>query len=199
MPGNHSPAVLRNKGVRVAIRETVQGEGGSWSVLLEDDGEPVMTHAWIRFDGNALADLEEGYGDLQSFQIASGMNPHSTVRQTLSLVMGWDDDHPRDPTTGRLGSGRECPGCRRAGLAMREGTGEYSIAIGAALAMANGLDPTNVARLIEQGEKAERTREEARDQALEELLASAEDSTSTGLNGSTAGSPPAEVTTSSGA
>lgn len=201
MSGNHSPAVLRNKGIHVTIRETEKGEDGQWTVKRDAEGEPVTTGAWIRFDGNALADLEEAYGDLQSFQIASGMNPHSTVRRTLSLVLGWDDDHPRGPTGRPDGSGKACDGCRRAGLAMREGTGEYSIAIGAALAMANGLDPTQVVRLIEQGERAERTREEARDLALDELLASAAEdpSKSTGMNGSDAGSPPVVATTSSGA
>jgi len=203
---NHSAAVLRNKGVCVSINETAQPEeGGPWEVSRTDKGDPKTTKAWVRFDGNTLAELEFAFGDLKKYQEATGTNPFTTVRRTLSIVMGWDDLH--DPADA---SGRLCSGCRRAGLAMREGgVNEYSTAIGAALALANGLDPTHVIKLMEQGEKAQREAETARDAALDEMLAeaAAEEETakaaaaaeSTSRAGSANGSEPVAATTSSGA
>lgn len=202
--GNHSAAVLRNKGICITINETVQPEeGGPWEVSRTDKGEARTAKAWVRFDGNTLADLEDAYGDLKVYQAATGTNPFKTVRRTLSIVFGWDDLHAPDDTGGKL-----CSGCRRAGLAMREGgVSEYSTAIGAALALANGLDPTHVVKLIEQGEKATREAEIARDAALDEMLAEAEAETAKATEeaasliskaGSASGSQPAAATTSSG-
>lgn len=199
---NHSAAVLRNKGICVTVNETVQPEeGGPWEVARTDKGDARSVKTWVRFDGNTLADLEFAYGDLKAYQKATAERPFLTVRRTLSIVFGWDDLHAPDDPSGRL-----CSGCRRAGLAMREGgVNEYSTAIGAALALANGLDPTHVVKLIEQGEKATREAEKARDEALDEMLAEAEaeenakaTAESTSTDGSVNGSEPVAATTSSG-
>lgn len=196
MTGNHSAAVLRNKGVCITINETHQVDG-VWEVVRDEEGLPRTTTAWVRFDGNTLADLEEAYGDLKLYQEATGSNPFKTIRRTLSVVFGWDDLHTPGDSSGKL-----CSGCRRAGLTMREGgVSEYSTAIGASMALANGLDPTHVVKLIEQGVKAQAEAEKARDAALEEMLAdeeAEETGASTSTGGSANGSEPAAVTTSSG-
>lgn len=199
---NHSPAVLRNKGVCVSLNETALGENGVWNVVRDDEGTPTTVKTWIRFDGNSLADLEEAFGNLDAYQKATAANPNITLRRTLAITLGWDDLHPR-LADGRLDpSGKLCPGCRRAGLAMREGgLNEYSTAVGAALALANGLDPTHVVKLIEQGVKATTEAEAKRDAALEEMLAADaadQEAESTSTDGSADGSELAEATTSSG-
>lgn len=193
---NHSAAVLRNKGVCVEINQTTEGEGGVWEVVRGKGDEPTTEKVWIRFDGNALADLEEAFGDLGLYQAATATNPHTAIRRTISLVMGWDDFHPRDAGGNLEPSGRLCPGCRRAGLALKPGLiREYGSAIGAALALANGLDPTQAVRLLEQGAKANAELVEARNKAVDEMLA-VDESTST--DGSDSGSLPVAATTSSG-
>lgn len=211
MSGNHSAAVLRNKGVSVEVYETEQAnelaaDGAvrrAYRRVLADEN-PVVTTAWVRFDGNALADLEEAFGDLGQFQAATSRVPFTTVRRALAIVFGWDDDHPRKADGAMDPSGRNCPGCIRAGLAMREGGGnEYATAMVAALSLANGLDPTRVVKMIEIGVKAEADAKTERMAALDEMLeleaavaAPASPSTSTG--GSTPGLPLDEAMTSSG-
>jgi hypothetical protein len=131
--------------------------------------------------------------------MATATNPHTSIRRTISLVMGWDDLHPRDAEGKPDPSGRLCSGCRRAGLAMREGKSrEYGSVIGAALAMANGLDPTQAVRLLEQGAKAIAELEKARDEALDEMLADDATGEPTSTDGSANGSQPVAATTTSG-
>lgn len=197
---NHSAAVLRNKGVCVEVNSTEQDEDGLWRVVKGKGEDPATEKVWIRFDGNALADLEEAFGDLNAYQSATSTNPHTAIRRTLSLVLGWDDLHPRDSTGKPEPSGRLCSGCRRAGLAMKSGLiRDYSTAIGAALALANGLDPTQAVRLLEQGQKANAELTEARNKAVDEMLATDETpDESTTTDGSANGSLPVAVTTSSG-
>lgn len=203
---NHSAAVLRNKGVCIEVNDTALSDEGVWEVVLEKD-VPKVTKLWVRFDGNTLADLEEAFGDLDRYQMATATNPHTALRRTLSIVQGWDDLHPRDANGVPEQSGRLCPGCRRAGLAMRSGQIRfYGTAVGGALAMANGLDPTKVVQLLEQGAKANANLEKTRDEALKRMLdtldepddAAGEPDESTSTDGSANGSQPVAVTTSSG-
>lgn len=194
---NRSAAVLRNKGVAVTINALVQVDD-VWEVDAKSDGEPKSETAWVRFDGNALAALEDGFGSLPDFQEVSGRQPTSTVRRTLAIVFGWDEFHPRlaDGRSDPVGS--TCPGCRRAGLAMRAGAiAEYTTAIGMAMALANGLDPTKVERMLAQSEKQNAEARESRERELDGMLAEAE-AESISTVGSANGSGPVEATTSSG-
>lgn len=198
---NHSAAVLRNKGVAVEVNSTAQTDDGVWEIVKAKGDEAATEKVWLRFDGNALADLEEAFGDLVAYQMATATNPHIAIRRTISIVLGWDDLHPRD-TSGKLEpSGRLCSGCRRAGLSMIPGkTRDYSTAVGAALALANGLDPTQALRLLEQGAKANAELADARNKAVDEMLAldEAEQGEPTSTDGSANGSLPVAATTSSG-
>lgn len=205
MTGNHSAAVLRNRGVCVTVNETAQSDAGVWDVVRDAEGTPQAAQVWIRFDGNSLADLEEAWGDIGKYQAAVSANPFTTLRWTISIVLGWDDLHPRRNDGTLDPSGKLCGGCRRAGLAMTEGgTNEYTTAVGAAMALANGLDPTKVVQMIEQGVRATTEAIKTRDAALDEMLAAsaaeAEEPPveSTSTDGSDSGSELAEVTTSSG-
>lgn len=191
---NRSAAVLRNRGVCIEVNETVQVDG-VWEVARDAEGTAKLTTAWVRMDGNSLADLEEAWGDLTNYQIATGSNPYRTIRRTLAIVFGWDDLHSPEDKSGRL-----CSGCRRAGLAMAEGKlNSYTTAVGAAISLANGLDPTKVVEMIRVGVKANAELVAARDAALEEMLAAEPDpAESTSTDGSTDGSELAAATTSSG-
>lgn len=179
MAGNHSAAVLRNKGVSVRVYETeaardLSADGTvstTFRRVLEGES-PVVTTAWVRFDGNALADVEEAFEDLGKFQAATAKNPFTTVRRALAIVFGWDDEHPRRDDGTLVPSGRDCPGCRRAGLAMTEGgTNEYVTAMVAAMSLANGLDPSRVLRMVQIGVKAEGQARDERTAALDEMIA----------------------------
>lgn len=193
---NRSAAVLRNKGVAVTVNALVQVED-EWEVQRKSDGEAKSETAWIRFDGNVLADLEDGWGDLASYQVASATNPFGTIRRTMAIAFGWDDDHARS-----ILESRKCRGCQRAGLAMRDGSvDEYTTAIGAAMALANGLDPTRVVQMLANGEAVQKDVQAAKLLALDEMLSQVGKvlAESTSRAGSANGSGPAAATTSSGA
>lgn len=211
MAGNNSSAVLRNKGVSIEVYETdgvpTVDEDGSirmaWS--RRTDGErPVVATEWVRFDGNSLADLEEAFGDLGKFQEATTHTPFTTVRRALAIVLGWDDTHPRRPDGTLDPSGKRCPGCSRAGLAMKEGGAmDYATAMVAALSLANGLDPTRVQKMLKVGVKAAADAKAQRMDVLDKMFADGEAGetpppASTSTDGSTPGSPLVEATTSSG-
>jgi hypothetical protein len=210
MAGNHSAAVLRNKGVAIEVYETVEvadvaTERVTYEVARTDKGTPRVITTWVRFDGNSLADLEDAFGDLGEFQKATTTNPFTAIRRALAILFGWDDAHPRLPDGKPEPSGRACPGCRRAGLAMKEGgANDYSTAVVAALSLANGLDPTRVVKMIEVGTKAAEGARTARMAELDEMLdleaaVAVIPDASTSTAGSNSGSEPAEATTSSGA
>jgi hypothetical protein len=128
-----TPTVLRNRGVPVTVACIAQDDDGRWQVQYVDD--VIVTEVrWLRIDMNVLADINERWTNLDAFGEALKADPVVTLRDFLALVWEWEP--------------------RRAGTAMLADTAhlsEYLTAIDAALAMANGVDPTVGRRMIEVG------------------------------------------------
>src|SRR5256885_3868790 len=127
----YTAAVLRNKGVQVeAAVLAPPGEDGELPHRSRDkDGSVKIETRWVRFDANAIADIEGQFGSLAKFEAVSRETPFNALRRALAIV--WN-------TTSR-----------EAGMMMLDGhIGEYSTAVGVALSIANGVDPTQAARLL---------------------------------------------------
>lgn len=153
----YTAAVLRNKGVKVEAAVLVRRDedGGLPSRAKDKDGDIKVEERWIRFDANSIADMEEVFGSLAKFEEASRETPFNAIRKALALV--W-----------------ECTP-KEAGLMMLDGKiGEYSTAVGVALSIANGVDPTQAARLLKVGVSATTKLTKEREKALEEALQEAE-------------------------
>lgn len=153
----YSAAILRNKGVQVdvaVLSQPSEGKDGTTpepTRLTTPDGDPKTAQRWVRFDANAIADLEDAFGSLADFEEISRTAPFRSVRQALSIVWGTDVK-----TTGKM---------------MLEGRiSDYSTAVGVALALANGVDPTQAGRLLRIGVKASTRMTTERDKALAEAI-----------------------------
>lgn len=165
-------AVLRNKGIPV-------------DVLVLDGGEPVLDgdvprteKAWVRFDANAMADLEEAYGSLDAFDAVLLRTPTGAIRRALASA--WDCT-PRE-----------------AGQRMIIGhQDEYATAIAVAMALANGVDPQQASDLLENGVTATAEAKTKRTRIVAKLIAEGT-AESPGTNGSEPGSEPDDSATSSG-
>jgi hypothetical protein len=153
---DYSAAILRNKGVQVDVAVLVPGDGDSPpSRLTTPDGEPKTEQRWVRFTANAIADIEDAFGNLSEFEAASRLTPFKAVRTALAAA--WD-------VTPRV-----------AGEMMLEGRiSDYSTAVGVALALANGVDPQQAGRLLKIGVKASSKLTTERDRQLEEAIAEGE-------------------------
>lgn len=151
MPGDDldaTPAVMRNRGVPVVmyaiVRDALPLPDGTPQVAVDaitnilgpprlmsgDDGEPMTVIEHVRFDMNAIAQIEELWDGLANWQNnLATTKPVSTMRRTLAVTLGRDDDE--------------------VGLAMiPQRQGEYAAAIGAAWAIANGVDPTQASQAM---------------------------------------------------
>lgn len=133
----YSAVVLRNKGVQVDVCAlTTNDDGTRMRAIADEHGAPVIEKRWVRFDANAMADIEDHFGTLPAFETASSETPNTVIRRGLAICWGIDD-------------------VREVGLMMVEGQlNTYSTAIGVALAIANGVDPTQAAEMLEVGIKA---------------------------------------------
>lgn len=152
----YTAAVLRNRGVQVETAVLAKNEdGGLPSRSREKDGSVKTDQRWVRFDANSIADMEEVFGSLAKFEEASRETPFNAIRKALALV--W-----------------ECTP-REAGMMMLDGKiGDYSTAVGVALSIANGVDPTQAARLLKVGVSATTKLTKEREEALEKALQEAE-------------------------
>lgn len=175
---DQTPNVLRNRGIPVFVAAvTALPSGENWSVVLDDEGQPVTEELLVRFDGNGIADIEEAFGSLEAYEQALEGTVFSTVRKTLAIA--WN-----------------LP-VREIGVRMLPGKiDEYATAIGVALALANGVDPTQAARLLALGVSAGHELQLARTEMVREMV---ERNLSPGDTGSDSGSSTEEATTTSGA
>lgn len=225
-----NPAVLQNKGVPIVLYVTepyvreksrptiVDGklENGvvktvAWRPMVDEAGEPVTTREWCKLDANVLSIIEHHFDGMEGFQKAAAKAVSETVRIVITAVLGFDHTDPDD--LAQVGT-RLIP----------NQFGFYQNAIMASLSMASGVDPTNAARLVEEGrlavkaesEEANKQLVKALEEAEEERLAEAEkkleeeqqpepdephapEETGTpGTDGSDSGSASDEPTTSSG-
>lgn len=183
--------LVRNKGFPVTmakVEPVPDAEPARWRQVVTEDEEakPVTRTVWVRFDANAVADVENAFGSVDAYQAALTVRSHSTLRQVLALVL-------------------DCPE-REVGAAMLpEEGGDYLLAVSMAWSVAMGMDPTQAAKAMELG-RIENRREEAEkregmDAELEAAVAaldlSTPESPSPGETGTDNGSPSEGIPSSS--
>lgn len=173
-----NPVLLKNKGVEVKLDRLPRPENGS---------KPERESIWVRFSASHIADIEDQYGGLDEYEQAMEKKGFSTVIWTLCLITGRDRDD-----IGEALPADEVP--------------EVSTAIGVALGIANGVDPTQGSRLLQDGLRAVREMKVERDKQVGEQLeklaaerAKSEPAESTGLTGGEPGLVTDEPMPSSGA
>ncbi|HVL03578.1 MAG TPA: hypothetical protein VM386_03985, partial [Acidimicrobiales bacterium] len=164
--------IVRNKGfpVKMAKVERVpDSDPPRWNKVIEDDetGDPATRTVWIRFDANAVADIEIAFGSTAAYQDAMEERAQATLRQALSLATGRPE---RD-----IGSAM-----------LAEEFAGYLLSAQMAWSVAMGLDPTKAAEALEIGHR--RLREEmaaaVEEMDIDELLGeSTSASPSLGMNG----------------
>lgn len=195
-------AILRNKGVPVEVFRThlvtdTNEDGEIVSQWLpkkiENTEEDEKHERHVRFNANAFAAIEETFGGLGDFEVLMRTKPYGTVRTTLAIVWGWTEE--------------------RAGAAMlADEVQTYAAALGVALALANGVDPTKAAEMLKIGFEAVAEAKTSMQEQVDEMLSeqnekddvAPEQSTPEttdeliGDIGSPSGLEPAELTPSSG-
>ena len=180
-PGTN-PQVLLNKGAPVTVyvtelrveKKTTQrldpdtGElsqqtryVGTWVPEMDENQEARTRREWIRFTNNSLAALEMRYGSMEEFQTAAESHPSETVRTAIGLMLGEDMLDPESED--RIGA-----------MLMPSRTIEYQMAVMAALSIANGVDPTQAARLVDEGRRSVAETSVLATKGLEEMLAEQE-------------------------
>lgn len=166
---DYTALILKNKGVPCEFAEVELGENGKLRRIFTDEGTFKKVTLHIRFNHNAIADIEDFYGSLDSWQKAMDEKPTSTLRRTLAIVLGYD--------------------LTQTGEMMIEGeSGTYSTAIGTAWAISNGVDPTVASLLHKQSlELAEKQRDEQTRIIKETLMKTTEEKPSRGKTGSQSG------------
>jgi hypothetical protein len=130
-------SVLRNRGIPVKVHVLDDEKKRTFDAA----GEPVTTSVFVRFTNNVLADLTEKdmYGSLDGWEAAIEDNPALAIPNTLALC--WD-------VTRRV-----------AGDMMLDNVlDDYATAVGAAFAMANGVPPDSVVKVLVAGLAAATTR-----------------------------------------
>jgi hypothetical protein len=130
-------AVLRNRGIPVKVH--VLDDDGNRT--FDSSGEAITAEAFVRFTNNVLADLTEPdqYGSLDGWEAAIEDNPALAIPNTLAVC--WDVTR------------------RRAGDLMLDNVlDDYATAVGGAFAMANGVPPDSVVKVLVAGIAAATTR-----------------------------------------
>lgn len=173
--------LLRNKGVplRMAVVERVDDR---WvrKVVDDESGDPETRTVWVHFDSNAVADIEESFGSIDAFQSAFADRPNSTLRKAIALALTLDE--------------------RQVGVSLlAEEFADYLLKVQVAWGVANGLDPTQGAKSLEEGRKRIAVEREQMNAAFDaELAASTQSAPSPGETGSGDGSQPVATLSSSG-
>lgn len=178
-----SPVVLKNRGVEIAL-VSLDEEGAP---VYSSDGEPKMETYWLRFDSNAVSDIEErwdGYeaaipqvidepvfnDDEQKYET----NPDGTVvtkqvtkrgvKQVYSGLEGFQaamQVKPVGVTCAVIGIALAME-AREVGKRIPDGgLARLSAQVGVAWAMAQGVDPTEAAKALGIGLRAAEDQREA--------------------------------------
>ena len=173
---DYTPTILKNKSVSIRFYKVkkVQPEN-VWVREMTEDGEDIIESTFVRFTNNSIADIEDHFGGLEAWQEKLEKLPVNTIRQTLAFALKKDVEE--------------------IGEAMLDGeVVNYSNIIGAAWAIANGVDPTVASRML--ANSAQLAEEQRR--LLNEALDKKEDSDSLGHSGTDSGPKRASRSKSSG-
>lgn len=179
-----NPVVLKNKGIPVKAYVIEQDpRTGAWNrkETGDEDHPWAIADFWVRMDNNVLADLEDEFGSLDGFEEAMQKRTSVGIRAAFCSILGFELN-------------RE--GKVAAGLKIIEGEqANYATALGAAMSLANGVDPMQAAEMLEVGFAAvkkamkDRTESIAKDIAnAKKNAAEAEENDSPGKNGAEPGS-----------
>jgi len=165
---DYTALILKNKGVPCEFAALEPDETGKLRRVFTEDGTFKRVTLHVRFNHNAIADIEDFYGSLESWQKSMDEKPTSTLRRTLAIVLGQD--------------------LFQTGEMMIEGeSAVYSTAIGTAWAISNGVDPTVASLLHKQSlELAEKQKEE-QTRIIKETLSKEQTKVSRGKTGSQSG------------
>lgn len=173
-----NPTVLKNKGAPVKlysvepyVREksvpTIGADGQMTTEIVRsigwrpqtrpDNGEPVVLTEWVRMDANVMSEMEIYFGSMEKFQKASEERQADAVRLVLTSMLGGEMADPDD--------------VQKVGARMiADEAMNYQNAVMVCLSMANGVDPTKAAALLEEGRLAVRRQSEAANEAMDEAL-----------------------------
>jgi hypothetical protein len=132
-------AVLRNRGIPVKVHVLDEANHRTFDAA----GEAITTDAYVRFTNNVLADITEPeqYGSLDGWEEAIADNSALAIPSTLALC--WE-------VSRRVAGDMMLDGC----------LDDYATAIGGAFAMANGVPPDSVVKVLVAGLAAATTRTE---------------------------------------
>lgn len=154
--------VLRNLGVPITVAEVVQrvevrerdvvrdGEivkestpRISWVPAMDGD-RVIERRTHLRLNNNAVAALEGHYGSMEAFQEGLEVRQAEGIRLAMCAGMGLDIDDPVDV---------EMVGA----MILSDQAQNYAAAVGTAMAMANGMDPTSAVALWEESQRGVKT------------------------------------------
>jgi len=159
----YSTEILRNKGITSDFAAVVKDED-DWIKKYDDSGAVITESKYIRFSHNVIADIEEEWGGLQSWQEDLEDKPISTLRKSLAKMFNCTPD--------------------KVGAMMIEGRlPEYNNAIGVAWSVANGVDPTIAIRLLEQTKIAVDSQVKMINQEMGDLITELEEATTEAIHG----------------
>ena len=173
---DYTPIILKNKGVPIEFAVVEKQADGTYRRKFNEEGEPEIYKAYVRFTHNTIADIEDKYLTLELWQKAMEARPTSTVRDTFAIALG------KEPY--------------EIGESMLDGRiFDYSNAISASWGIANGVDPTVASRLLRQGNELAKNQLQEQNLAITQSLDLQD---SPGKTGSQSGTKRAAASKSSG-
>lgn len=169
---DYTPIVLKNKGIPIQLAVVEKSEDGYYKRKFNEEGDCDKETVHLRFNHNVIADLEERYGDLETWQRMQETKASTTARDTMSLCLRREKES--------------------VGEAMLEGSlMDYQNAIAMAWSICNGVDPTTASKLLRQAAKLAEEQKDAVNKELESQLPK-EPKPSRGKSGSQSGQELAE-------
>lgn len=148
---DYTPIVLKNKGVPIELAVVESDDNGGWRRRFNEEGECAKETFYVRFNHNIIADLEDKYGDLETWQRQSETRATSVARDTLAMCLRMDK--------------------HKVGESMLDGSiQDYQNAIAMAWSICNGVDPTVASKMLRQAAKLAQEQRKAINDELESQL-----------------------------
>lgn len=146
---DYSPIVLKNRGIPCEFAKVNKIDENTYERILDEEGNITKETLMVRFTNNTIADIEQHWGNLETWQESITARPTSTCRDTIAFAL------------------RRTP--MEIGEAMIEGEiMTYSNVIGIAWAIANGVDPIVASRMLKQSAVLAEAQKETLNKALEQ-------------------------------
>lgn len=190
--------VLRNRGYRIRLHRLVTDDSGA--VVLparrakDNEGDYQFEHRWFKLTNKDLAEFEQpepyGFGGLEPMGEKMDSTPVQVVSRVLAVVF---ELYMKDAT-----GVADVPDWRAGALLMEDGeVMTYALAVSAALQVAQGQNPKDVAESLRKmlAKKDEEIKKAAAD--IDDTLTS-QAGTSLGRGTSETGQPSTDPGTSSG-